>query len=90
MAGSIRLTPQDQVVWRRDEKIGDREFISIYTRSDELVIGVGGHWPPPANFRAKTRNQQELAEVLLMFLSYDPFHGYNADPSAIVKVEPNK
>jgi hypothetical protein len=86
----VDSVPQDQVVWRRDEKIGDREFISIYTRSDELVMSLGGHHHPAADFRAKIRNQLELAEVLLMFVSYDPFHGYKADPSAIVKVKTKK
>jgi hypothetical protein len=37
-----------------------------------------------ANFQANVRDQQELAEMLLMVLTYEPRQGYAVDPSAVV------
>jgi hypothetical protein len=80
--------PAEQVLWREEQEIGEKHFTLVYTRSGELVTTADGK-VPLANFHTKIRNQQDLTEVLLMFLTYEPVHGYPVDPSLIIS-EPQK
>jgi hypothetical protein len=60
--------------------------ICVYTKSNEFVVSI----PRLAvNFRRHTQNQQEIAEMLLMVLTYEPSHGYAVEPGAIVPVPQN-
>jgi hypothetical protein len=77
------LVPKEQVLWREQQKIGEKDFAFVYTRSGELVVTVHSKMPG-ANIRAKVHNQQELTEALLMILTYDPVHGFRVDPSMII------
>jgi hypothetical protein len=70
-----------QIAWRLRQTLNGRSFDCIYTKSDEFVITSPD--APPANLRAKIRSRQELAEMLLMALSFDPNHGYAVDPGDI-------
>jgi len=80
--------PNEQVLWREEQEIGEKHFTFVFTRSGELV-GTADGKVPLANFRAKIRDQQDLTEVLLTFLTYEPVHGYAVDPSLIIS-EPQK
>lgn len=72
---------KDQEVWREEQTSGINHFVCVFTRSQELVVTLTG--PTLANFRAKIRNQRELAEVLLIVLSVDRSSGYPVDPSKV-------
>lgn len=76
---------KDQILWREEQIINGQSFTCVYTKSADLVIS---HQPlPVANFRAKIHSQQELAEILLMVLTFEP-KGYLVDPNAIVPSGP--
>jgi hypothetical protein len=72
---------KNQVLWRTEQTVNGKAVVCVFTKSQELVVtfpqGV-------TNFRAKIRNKQDLAEMLLMVLTFEPEHGYPVDPSAIV------
>jgi hypothetical protein len=68
----------NQIAWRLRQTLNGRSFDCIYTKSDEFVITSPN--APPANLRAKIRSRQDLAEMLLLALSFDPNHGYPVDP----------
>ena len=72
----------DQIEWREKQTINGRHLTCVYTKSGELVASFGDL--PVTNFSAKIHTQQELAEMLLMVLTFEPQHGYPIDPSAVV------
>jgi hypothetical protein len=72
---------KSQVLWREEQTINGQRVVCVYTKSKELIVS----FPKlVANFRAKIRNQNELAAMLLIVLTYEPHQGYAADPGAIV------
>jgi hypothetical protein len=73
-----------QLLWRTEQSVNGKRVICVYTKSNELVITFPPSSSWPANFRAKIRSQQDLAEMLLMVLTFDPRHGYPVDPSVVV------
>jgi hypothetical protein len=79
---AVDSIPKNQLLWREEQFVGKNHFVCVYTRADEIVITVPG--PYLANFRAKIHSQKDLADVLLMVLTFDPTNGYPIDPSAIV------
>lgn len=81
-ASAIDSVAKEQILWREEQSIGENQFVLVYTRSDELVIAVFGNIT--ADFHAKIRNPRDLAEVLLIVLTFEPFHGYPVDPSVVV------
>jgi hypothetical protein len=85
IADSIEST---SVLWRQEQIINGQKVICVFTKSHELVITFPKSL---SNFQANVRNQQELAEILLMVLTYDPYKGYQVDPSAVEPTPvPNK
>ena len=75
-ASQADLVAAKDVVWREDQVVNGRRVICVFTKSNDLVISFPQQ---VANFRAHIRNQQDLAEMLLMVLTYDPAHGYPAE-----------
>jgi hypothetical protein len=77
------LEPADHsdVLWRQEQTINGHAVVCIYTKSQELLIsfpGLIGH------FSAKITGQQDIADMLLMVLTYNErSEWYPIDPSAI-------
>jgi hypothetical protein len=56
--------------------------VCVFPGSNHIIVSFGpGRL---ANFSARISNQKDLAEVLLMALSFDEEHGYAVDPRALV------
>jgi len=71
-----------QVLWREEQTMNGQRVGCVFTRSDHFIVSfVSGHL---ANFSARIRDQKDLAEVLLMALSFDldEEQGYELDPRA--------
>ena len=71
----------NQIGWRLSQTLKDRSFDCVYTKSDEFVITSPS--APTANFRAKIRTHQDLAEMLFTVLTFEPQRGYPIDPKGI-------
>jgi hypothetical protein len=72
---------KEEILWREEQVVNGQSFTCVYTKSEDLVIS---HQPlPVANFQAKIHSQQEMAEMLLMVLAFEP-KGYPVAPNAIV------
>jgi hypothetical protein len=77
---------KEDVAWREEQIVNGERVICVYTKSNEFVVSI----PRLAvNFRGHIQNQQEIAEMLLMVLTYEPRHGYAVEPGAIVPVPQN-
>jgi len=83
---AVESIDKAQVVWREEQTVNGQHVVCVYTRSRELVITFPSF---VANFRTKIRNEQDLAETLLMVLTFDPFHGYSTDPKDNQTSAPN-
>ena len=55
------------MVWRTEQVIGGERVVCIYTKSNELLIAFPGEL---ANFYATVRNQRDVADMMLMVLTY--------------------
>ena len=71
---------KDDVVWRAEQLISGQQVMCVYTKSNHVIISI-----PKliVNFEADIRNQRDLAEMLLMALTWDMTHGYPAASGAI-------
>jgi hypothetical protein len=71
---------KDEVVWREEQVLNGEQVVIIYTKSSHLLVAI-----PKliVSFEAEIRNQKDLAEMLLMALTWDMAHGYPAEPGAI-------
>jgi hypothetical protein len=69
------------VAWREEQVVNGQQVICVYTKSNDLVISI-----PKliANFQSHIRSQQDLADMLLMVLTYEPTHGYPVEPGTVV------
>jgi hypothetical protein len=68
------------ILWKQEQVINKRKVQCLYTKTHELVVS----FPLlAANFRAKARTQQELADMLLMVATFD-LDGYPIDPASLV------
>jgi hypothetical protein len=68
-------------VSRRVEQVANgQQVICVYTKSNDLVVSI----PHLAvNFRGHIRNQQDLTEMLLTVLTYQPTPGYPVEPGTV-------
>jgi hypothetical protein len=64
---------KQNALWRREQIIAGRKVICTYTKSHYMYVT----FPPSTNFFARTRNQQDLTDMLLMVLT---FHSPSRDP----------
>ena len=78
---AVDSVEKSQIAWREEQSRNPGRVICIYTKSQDLLITFVT--PMPANFRSKIRSQRDLAEVLLMVLTFEPINGYPVDPSTI-------
>ena len=78
---AIDSIEKKDVQWRVDQIWNGHRVVLVYGSSGRVAVSI---IDLAANFQAKVHNEQELAEMLLMVLTYDPRQGYPVDPSAIV------
>jgi hypothetical protein len=69
------------VGWRIDQILDGHHVVLVYGVSGRVAISILDR---AANFSAMIRNQQDLAEMLLMAVTFEPGQGYPVDSSAIV------
>jgi hypothetical protein len=81
MAVQADSVDETRVAWKEDQIVNGRHLTCVYTKSGELIASFRDL--PVANFSAKIRTQQELAEMLLMVLTFEPSHGYPVESSAM-------
>jgi hypothetical protein len=74
--------PANQVQWRVEQIVNGNHVTCVFTKSEEFIVTVNE--APVSNFDAKITSQQELAEMLLMVLTYDIQHPYPVDPKYVV------
>jgi hypothetical protein len=68
------------VVWREQQVVNGQRMICVYTKSHDLVIS----FPKlRADFSSKIRSRQDLAEMLMMVVTFEP-RGYPVEPGAVV------
>jgi hypothetical protein len=68
--------PVERVLWREEQTLGGRRVVCIYTKENTLDVVLLGN--VPARFYTTVRNQQDIVEVLLMALTFDPINGYES------------
>ena len=69
-AGHYETNPKwmDHKRWRTEQVINGKRVVCIYTKSKELLVAFPEDL---ANFYAKIRNPRDLADMMLMVLTYD-------------------
>jgi hypothetical protein len=79
------LVDRKDVAWREEQVINGQRVICVYTKSNDFVISI-----PKliTNFRSHIRTKQDLGEMLLMVLTFEPSHGYPVEPGAVVVTPP--
>jgi hypothetical protein len=71
----------DDVSWKMEQVINNRQMRCIYTKSHELFVSFPRS---PAYFRAKIRNERQLTDMLLMVVTLDTEHGYSIGPPSSI------
>lgn len=56
-----------KIKWKREQVIGGRRVICVLTKDNRLLIAFPEYM---ANFYAKVRNEKDVADMLLMILTY--------------------
>ena len=69
------------VRWRAEQIFDGHHVVLVYGTSGRVAISILDR---AVNFRGKIRNQQDLAEMLLMALTFETSQGYPVDSSAFV------
>lgn len=79
--------PKSRLAWREQQTTHGQLVVLVFTKANELIVS----YPKlVTNFRTKTRNSRDLAEALLIALSYDETQGYPVDPKAVAPPAPSK
>jgi len=84
------ITP-DKILWKTKQIINGYPLTCVYTRSSDFVATFNDK--SPTNFHAHIKSNQDLAEMLLIVLTYEPTKGYPISPDAIEptpKSKPNR
>ena len=63
---------KNMVLWHDEQIVNGERVLLVFTKSKELIISFPISTARAINFRAKIRSQKELAEMLLMVLTYQP------------------
>lgn len=63
---------KNRVLWHDEQIVNGERVLLVFTKSKELIISFPISTARAINFRAKIRSQKELAEMLLMVLTYQP------------------
>jgi hypothetical protein len=77
------LVDRKDVVWREVQDINGQEVICVYTNLNDLIVSFPRL---VTNFQGHAQHNQDIAEMLLTVLTFEPTHGYAVDPGAIVPV----
>jgi hypothetical protein len=77
------LVDRKDVAWREEQVINGHEVICVYTNSNNLTVSFPRL---VTNFQGHIQHNQDIAEMLLTVLTFEPTHGYAADPGAIVPI----
>lgn len=84
-AAEANSIEKDQLRWREEQEINERRTTLAYTKDYDLVITFTDNKNSyPANFTAHVRDEHDVAETLLMVLTYEPTAGYPVEPGSIV------
>jgi hypothetical protein len=76
------LVKAEDVAWREEQVVNGQRVICAYTKSNDLVVSIPRQI---VNFQSQIRDQQDLTEMLLMVLTYEPTHGYSVEPGTVVR-----
>lgn len=60
------------VLWREEQTVNGERVLVVFTKSRELIASFPIGTARATNFRAKIHNQKEMAETLLMVMTYRP------------------
>jgi hypothetical protein len=69
------VEPSD-LEWREEQVVNGEQMVCAYTKSHKLIASFPRM---NANFEADIRNDRDIAQALLMILTYDGTHAYPAD-----------
>lgn len=70
---------ESHILWKQEQSINGKKVQCVYTKSHQLIV----NFPElHAYFYARIHSRQELAEMLLMTVTYD-IHEYPVDPSSL-------
>jgi len=69
MAGDYTDRKWDGEIWRKNQIINGHPIVVVFTKANLLVISFPGR---NANFLATIRSDSEMADMLLMVLTYSP------------------
>ena len=76
---------EDQLQWRQEQEMNGKHVTLAYTKDQDLIVTfTDNQGSYPVNFTAHVRNEHDVAETLLMVLTYEPTHGYLVPPRQIV------
>ncbi len=77
------LVDKKDVAWREEQVVNGQQVVCVYATSSDLI----GSFPRlVTNFQGHIERQQDLAEMLLMILTFEPTHGYAVESGAIVPI----
>lgn len=68
------------MLWRLE--LGPGATVLVRARHDRVALSIG----TSINFSATIHNDQELAEMLLMCLTYDFQKGFEVSPDSIITI----
>jgi hypothetical protein len=77
------LVDKKDVAWREEQVVNGQQVICVYMTSNDLIVSFPRL---VTNFQGHVQRQQDLAEMLLMILTFEPTHGYGVESGAIVPV----
>lgn len=67
------LVDKSDVVWREEQVVNGAQVICVYTKSHDFIVSFPRL---TTNFQGKIRSQRDLAEMLIMVLTFEPTRGY--------------
>lgn len=70
-AGDYSIRPEwnGNVMWRTEQIVNGEKVVCVFTNSKRLLIAFPRHM---ANFYGDIHNQRDLADMMLMVLTYKP------------------
>lgn len=61
---------KSMVLWREEQTVNGERVLLVFTKSKELIVSFPLSTAKAINFHAKIHNQRDMAEMLLMVLTY--------------------
>jgi hypothetical protein len=86
-AAEASSVAKDQLRWQEEQEINGKHVTLAYTKDQDLIITfTDNKGTYPVNFTAHVRDEHEVADTLLIVLTYEPSKGYPVQPEQIVAV----